>query len=293
MSQPILLRQQYTDTLSPENPAAATVKPGQRFIIEVPSAKGGFCDENHHFDHLSAKDNPTSGPIAVEGVKAGDTIAVFVHRIKPVGHGFAGKRVWKQLESHIELDDGSVKVPYRPNIGTIGVAPASTGEIIENTDCAIHGGNIDCADMTEGSVVFFKARVDGAMLGMGDVHTAMGDGEIEGTGIESAADIELTIRKANISPLDCPWIIFNDKIMTVAANTDYQMAVHDSYEFMIEAGRKIFNLDRKEMGLRISPVGEVLICQCTCATKTIRVALPLNVLSFPGGGAEFIDKFVG
>lgn len=294
MTKPLLLRHQHTATLSPSNPAAVTVEPGQRFTVEVPSAMGGVCDNDLQFHpKRSEKPNPTAGPIAIDDIRAGETIAVFIHRIRPVGYGFAKNRAWKQLDSHIELDDGSIQIPYRPNIGTIGVAPSSEDDVVDNTGCAAHGGNIDCTDMTEGSVIFFKARLDGGMLGLGDVHTAMGDGEVEGTGIESAADIELTIRKAEISPLDCPWIVFRDRIMTVAASTDYQKAIHESYEFMIEAGEKIFNLDREQMGLRISPAGEVLICQCTCPTRTFRTALPLELLGFPGGGSEFIEKFVG
>ena len=45
----------------------------------------------------------------------------------------------------------------------------------------------------EGTTLYFPVFHPGALLGMGDVHGAMGDGEVVGTGLETSADVTFTV----------------------------------------------------------------------------------------------------
>jgi formamidase len=60
------------------------------------------------------------------------------------------------------------------------------------------GGNIDIRRLVAGSTLLLPVHVPGALLSLGDVHFAQGDGEVCGTGIEIAAavTVRLGLRKA-------------------------------------------------------------------------------------------------
>jgi len=60
------------------------------------------------------------------------------------------------------------------------------------------GGNLDIRRLVAGSTLLLPVHVSGALLSLGDVHFAQGDGEVCGTGIEIAAAVavRLGVRKA-------------------------------------------------------------------------------------------------
>ncbi len=60
------------------------------------------------------------------------------------------------------------------------------------------GGNIDIRRLVAGSTLLLPVHAPGALLSLGDVHFAQGDGEVCGTGIEIAAEVtvRLGLRKA-------------------------------------------------------------------------------------------------
>jgi formamidase len=61
-----------------------------------------------------------------------------------------------------------------------------------------NGGNLDIAQVREGSRLLLAVQVDGAMLSVGDAHFAQGEGEVCGTAIEVAATVtlEVSLRRA-------------------------------------------------------------------------------------------------
>jgi formamidase len=126
-----------------------------------------------------------------------------------------------------------VAIPGAPFVGTIGVAPsrdrlgaiaerearlAAEGgwallpsptnalprepEIEENGLRTMPprelGGNMDVKDLVAGARVFFTANVAGALLSIGDLHFAQGDGESFGTAIEMSGSVRFrcAVRRA-------------------------------------------------------------------------------------------------
>lgn len=61
-----------------------------------------------------------------------------------------------------------------------------------------NGGNLDVAQVREGSRLLLPVHVPGALLSVGDAHFAQGEGELCGTAIEIAANVmlEVSLRKA-------------------------------------------------------------------------------------------------
>jgi acetamidase/formamidase len=78
-------------------------------------------------------------------------------------------------------------------IGCFGVAPAR-GEAITTATSGTYGGNMDYRAFGAGATVYFPVFQPGALVFLGDVHAAQGDGEIQGTGVETSAEVAFTVR---------------------------------------------------------------------------------------------------
>jgi acetamidase/formamidase len=59
------------------------------------------------------------------------------------------------------------------------------------------GGNLDCKELVAGSTPYFPVRNVGALFSTGDGHAAQGDGEVDGTAIETSlrGTFEFHVRK--------------------------------------------------------------------------------------------------
>jgi len=79
---------------------------------------------------------------------------------------------------------------------SFGVAPAF-GQAFSTATSAENGGNMDYRGFRPGTTVWFPVAVPGALFFVGDCHATQGDGEIVGTGIETAFEVEvrLTVEK--------------------------------------------------------------------------------------------------
>jgi amidase len=176
----------------------------------------------HGFDHHNKKrgpdTNPMTGPFFVEGAQAGDTLAVSINRISMIREmgwtrqGLAWNVVdptevrnmppreqvfWRIAHGRIHLENPTDRLKHwsiavDPMIGCFGVAPAG-GEIISTATSGYYGGNMDYRLFREGTTAYFPVSVEGALFFLGDAHAAQGDGEIAGTGIETSAEIEVSV----------------------------------------------------------------------------------------------------
>lgn len=57
---------------------------------------------------------------------------------------------------------------------------------------------MDCRGIRAGTTMFFPVSEPGALFFLGDVHSAQGDGETAGTGIETTAEVHFTARVADM-----------------------------------------------------------------------------------------------
>jgi acetamidase/formamidase len=83
-----------------------------------------------------------------------------------------------------------ISLPFEPFCGTMGVAPEEPGRI-DTIAPGNFGGNIDIRDLGPGTRVWMPVFVDGALFACGDCHSAQGNGEMCGTGIESPMKVTL------------------------------------------------------------------------------------------------------
>lgn len=74
----------------------------------------------------------------------------------------------------------------------IGVAPAADGPHPTAPPRQV-GGNMDIRQLVAGATLYLPVEVPGALFSVGDLHAAQGDGELSGTGIETAGQITLRL----------------------------------------------------------------------------------------------------
>lgn len=226
MVRPLNEGQDFVFHLGGHQPAMS-VRPGEPFTVFTEDCFSGrltSADGKPREIAPFPKVNPLVGPIAVEGVKAGDVIAIRLHRLAPArgwgvatvspGFGFlSGTRlspnlqpeqaervwIWRFSDDRKTLttqaaSGGTLTVPARLFHGTLGVAPAH-GEVRLGVAPGDYGGNLDIPDITEGATLYLRANVDGGQVYIGDGHYAQGDGEIAGTAVEGAFHTTLSVER--------------------------------------------------------------------------------------------------
>lgn len=176
-------------------------------------------DDQAILDHIGGAYNPVNRPILIEGAEPGDVLAVDVLDIRlGTSSNFAVTHIARDWARHfngeqfadavapamtfatlgngmlnLPIGGGTVAVPARPMVGTIGTAPPA-GHLSSMLYSAQHGGNLDCSRIGVGSSLLLPVNVPGALLSLGDVHALMGDGEITGTAFETSAEVTVKLR---------------------------------------------------------------------------------------------------
>jgi formamidase len=94
-------------------------------------------------------------------------------------------------------DRGGPVLPPQPRSAVPGQEPYAS-QALRTIPPRENGGNLDVAQVHEGSRLLLPVHVPGALLSVGDAHFAQGEGEVCGTAIEIAADVtlEVSVRKA-------------------------------------------------------------------------------------------------
>ncbi|MCE2472801.1 MAG: acetamidase/formamidase family protein, partial [Anaerolineae bacterium] len=85
---------------------------------------------------------------------------------------------------------GGISLPYEPFPGCVGVAPAEAGRLT-TIPPRINGGNVDTRDLVVGCTFWLPVLAEGALFSTGDCHSAQGQGEVSGTGIESPMTVTM------------------------------------------------------------------------------------------------------
>ena len=237
--------------ISRHNPPALTIAPGETVSIETEDAfSGQIRREGDRRDRETMPySNPQSGPIYVDGAERNDTLAVHIEQIEArLGQAATRTGVPQVIGEFLGLDpplgtricpvrDGkvwwseNVGIPYTPMIGTIGCAPEMG--VPTTSPAGDYGGNIDIKDVTQGNTIFLPVYVPGALLHLGDVHAAQGDGELCQTGLEMPATVTITIDLIKGRSIPRPRIRSSEEIMAVATGTPMERSVARAYADLI------------------------------------------------------------
>ena len=200
--------------------------------------------------------------------------------------GVCGDRfnAWSTQVCEIDGDelvwDERLRIPLRPMIGVIGVAPE--GDPINCGTPGSHGGNMDNTAITAGATLYFPVFADGALFGCGDMHAVMGDGEISVSGAEAAGWATVTLTAMPELKLLDP-LIENATHFGVIASAETldaaaDRAVHEMVDLICDRTAE----DPDKVVMLLSLVGDVQVCQMVDPEKTIRFMVPKYVLDSLG-----------
>lgn len=239
--------------------------------------------------------NPATGPIFVEGAVPGGALKVSVGAIefdnKSVSctgenEGVCGDRfnAWSTQVCEIDGDelvwDERLRIPLRPMIGVIGVAPE--GDPINCGTPGSHGGNMDNTAITAGATLYFPVFADGALFGCGDMHAVMGDGEISVSGAEAAGWATVTLTAMPELKLVDPLIENATHFGVIASAETLDAAVDRAVHEMVDLICDRTAEDPDKVVMLLSLVGDVQVCQMVDPEKTIRFMVPKYVLDSLG-----------
>jgi amidase len=197
-------------------PPALTIADGDTVITETIDAAG--YDKNGVARWPGP--NPMNGPIFVQGAEPGDALVVDIVRLTPIRETGWTRQVLAanvvdpervrdlpprdRTDWIIDREALTVRLrepvaglehfvlPFEPMIGCFGVAP-SLGQAFSTATSAENGGNMDYRGFKPGTTVYFPVEVPGALFFLGDCHAIQGDGEIVGTGVETAMEVEIRL----------------------------------------------------------------------------------------------------
>ncbi len=279
-------------SLSAEAAPVARIEPGERLVLETADCFSGQVRSAR--DSLEAVDwahvNPATGPVYVEGAKAGDVLSVLIERVDVAargvmavsdGFGVLRERLEGMSFQFVDIEDGAALVsgavvPIRPMIGVIGVAP--DGPPVPCGSPGAHGGNMDTRLIGEGATVYLPVFAPGALLAAGDLHAVMGDGEICGTGVEVAGSVTLRVDVRRDVSLANPIVETSEVVATIASAETLDEAADVATRDMADLLMLRLHLSTADVTMLMSAAGQLQVSQVVDPLKTARFAMPKAIL---------------
>jgi acetamidase/formamidase len=138
---------------------------------------------------------------------------------------------------------------------------------------------MDCPEVRAGNTVYLGVRVPGALLSFGDGHYAMGDGEIIGTAIEGAMNVELTVELIKRRPTPWPRIENAEWMMSLGAARPLEDAARIAYKDMVQwivekTGMDVIDAYQFVSQNAVAPVTEMVDPLYTVLVKIAKKRLP-------------------
>lgn len=279
----------YVYSFSKDHEPRLTVGTGETITLETMDC---FTNQIKTEDDLVttidfSKVNPATGPVYVEGAEPGDLLVVDIKSIDIADQGVIVTApgvgpLFDKVENRtriLPIKNGQatfndIEFPIDPMIGVIGVAPKE-----EDIPCGFpgaHGGNLDNNKIVAGSKLYFPVHVPGALFQLGDLHGAMGDGEIIGAGLEVAGTVEVTLDVIKQFNSERPIMETEDTWYTIATSHNYdealKLATEDMQKLLVDA----YGWDATDAGLYMSMQGNAEICQ-SCKPSDLHLVVRFGV----------------
>ncbi len=295
-------------------PPTHHIKPGTRIVTWTEDCYDGALNrpgQKPGVVLMPGHDNPQTGPFYVEGAEPGDTLIVRIEKLTPArdyavsvaspGFGalkgtdktamlgadlpetvwfYAVDRAKGVARTRSQDAKQSWEVPLAPFLGCLGVAPAY-GEARSTIVPGDFGGNMDCPEVRAGNTVYLGVRVPGALVSFGDGHYAMGDGEIMGTAIEGALDVELTVDLVKRRGTPWPRIENAEWLMSVGAARPLEDAARVAFKDMVRWVQEKTGLGEMDAYELVSQNARAPIVQMVDPEYTVIVKIPKSRLPSP------------
>ena len=213
------------------------------------NGRGAFGSRENH---VTRGGNPLTGPFYVEGAVPGDVLIVRLLRVQlnrdwafsgtqiienAIDVGYAAARKPENLDNKWVLDTvagiarlqspspalSALRIPLRPFMGVIALAPGD-GVVPSSRESGAFGGNMEYAQLREGTTLYLPVTELGAYLYLGDGHAAQGDGELTGDAMETSMDVTFSVDVARWKFASLPRAETADHIMSIGVGGSLEQA---------------------------------------------------------------------
>lgn len=278
-------------------PPILTVKPGD--VLESESLWGEW------YEKAGGKWPGEVGPIAIAGAEPGDTLVVEILKVRPnrdtavstQGGTFGalvpdegtamlnepfprGRYIWRidrqAMTGTLDLPKSaakSVTVTLKPMLGRVAVAPEGE-EAFGGIWPGPFGGNMDAADVREGTTVYLPVFHPGALFYFGDGHALQGDGEVCGSGLETAMDVALRFGLQKKRAIAWPRFEDAEHIMAVGITRPLSDALRIAFVELIGWLVADYGYDKSEAYQVVSQLATVRVAEMVDPLYTVIAKFP-------------------
>ena len=289
-------------------PPRIEIDPGDTVVFECREAVDGQVTPDSGHDAVASLDfsriHPLTGPVFVKGAQPGDTLEVEILKLEHKGWGWNGHipgfglladdfaypfvQHWRLAGSSCFFQDSDkVEVPFEPFCGVMGVAPQEEGRL-PTIPPRFNGGNIDIRGLTIGATLYLPVHAEGALFSTADCHSAQGDGEVTGTGIETRMTVtlrfkvgkDLSIKELQFTtPSPLTKTDTKGYFCTTAHGEDLYINSQNAIRYMIDWLEANHGLSRSQAYCLCSAAADLKISQIVDAPNWIvSCYMPLSIL---------------
>ena len=172
----------------------------------------------------------------------------------------------------------SYSVPLKPMLGCISVAPPGDQQY-RGGDLGPFGGNMDYNDNAEGTTLYFPVFHPGALLGMGDGHAAMGDGEVVGSGLETSMDVDFSVE---VIPGDATAQVraeTNDYLIAFGVAGSVPESIQVATSELAKWVKKTYKLSDSEVAILCASTLKYDITELVDSRYNVAAKIPKSILS--------------
>jgi acetamidase/formamidase len=288
-----------------------TVAPGD--VLESETLWGEW------FEKAGGKWPGEVGPVRIEGAQAGDTLVVEILKVRlnrdtavsTQGGSFGalvpdsgtaflneafprGRYVWRldreAMTGTVDLPGSASKtatIPLRPMIGRVAVAPDGA-EAFGGLWPGPFGGNMDAADVREGTTVYLPVFHEGALFYFGDVHAAQGDGEVCGSGLETSAEVAFRFALLRKKTIAWPRLEDAEHLMVAASARPLTDALRIAFVELVGWLAEDHGFSRPDAYQLVSQVAIVRVANVVDPLYTVVAKFPKRHL--PRGAAAGLPR---
>jgi acetamidase/formamidase len=171
-----------------------------------------------------------------------------------------------------------LELPLAPFFGVMGVAPPPNWGKITSIIPRAHGGNLDNKELVAGSTLYLPIFVEGALFSCGDGHGCQGDGEVNGTAIETALRGTFTFVVRDDLTFKYPRAETPTHYITMGMDPDLdQCAIAALRDMIVLLGEKS-NLSREDAYMLCSLAADLRVTQTVNGSKGIHVMIAKSLV---------------
>ena len=307
-------RKQFHYKWNKEHRPVTTINPGDTVRFDVNDVLSWQLTAKSKSSDLNSLDNeklyPLAGPVHVRGAEPGDTLILDILDVKVDDFGWTAivpglglldefkdpfLYKWDLKDKRFAHFENGIKIPIRPFCGVLGVAPAKAGSF-DVMPPGRHGGNMDIRHTTAGSRVKIPVQVDGALFSTGDIHAAMGDGEICLCAIECAGSVSIRFGLEKGARLRFPEYFTKGEgsskmgwYVTTGIGDDLMTEAKESARGMVSHLVKTYGLSREEAYVLCSVAADLRIHEVVDQPNwVVGMTIPLSIFPNSLGKANVI-----